>query len=210
VNLAQGVNYPASDPLITGVGGTTLQAGKTGTYQSETTWNEAQQGEGATGGGFSSIFAKPAFQQNIQGTGRGVDDLSFDADPLSSVPVVAGSLMPGQTLMIPIGGTSLGAPAVAGMTALFDQAAGGVRLGFLNSALYRISQNTGAYAQAFHDIQAGNNAFVFQAANGAVVNVAGFDAAAGWDGPTGVGTPNAANLVSILPQFIQANDGSML
>jgi hypothetical protein len=96
------------------------------------------------------------------------------------------------------------------MTALLDQAAGGVRLGFLNSALYRVSQNAGAYPQAFHDIQSGNNAFVFQTANGTVANVAGFDATANWDPPTGVGTPNAANLVKILPQFIQANDGSTL
>ena len=42
VNIAQGVNYPASDPLVTSVGGTTLLAGATGTYQSETTWNDAQ------------------------------------------------------------------------------------------------------------------------------------------------------------------------
>jgi subtilase family serine protease len=210
VSLTQGANYPASDPLVTSVGGTTLLAGQTGTYQSETTWNDAQQGHGATGGGFSSVFVKPAFQQNNPRTTRGVDDLSFDADPLTGVPVVAGSLMPGKTLMIPIGGTSLGAPAVAGMTALFDQAAGGVRLGFLNAALYRISQNATAYAQAFHDIQSGNNAFAFQTANGQVDNVAGFNAATSWDPPTGVGTPNAANLTKILPQFIQANDGNTL
>jgi subtilase family serine protease len=210
VTLAQGVNYPASDPLITSVGGTTLLAGPTGTYQSETTWNDAQQGHGATGGGSSSVFAKPVFQQKFQGTTRKVADLSFDADPLTGVPVVTGSLMPGKTLMIPIGGTSLGAPAIAGMVALFDQAAGGVRTGFLNDALYRISQNAAAYAQAVHDVQSGNNAFVFQAAQGNVVNVAGFNAVAGWDPPTGVGTPNAANLAKIIPQFIKANDGSTL
>jgi subtilase family serine protease len=210
LTLTQGVNYPASDPLVTSVGGTTLLTGPNGVYQSETAWNEANEGEGATGGGSSTVFAKPPFQQNIQGTTRSVGDLSFDADPLTGVPVVTGSLMPGQTLMIPIGGTSLGAPAVAGMVALFDQAAGGVRLGFLNDALYRISQNANAYAQALHDIQAGNNAFVFQAANGKIVNIAGFDAATGWDAPTGVGTPNAASLQKTLPQFITPNDGSTL
>ena len=210
VNLVQGVNYPASDPLITSVGGTKLLAGKTGVYQSEVAWNEAQQGHGATGGGSSTVFAKPPFQQNIQSTTRRVGDLSFDADPLTGVPVVTGSLMPGKTLLIPIGGTSLGAPAVAGMMALFDQAGGGVRMGFLNDAIYRISQNAGAYAQAFHDIQAGNNTFVFQGANGNAVTVTGFNAAAGWDPPTGVGTPNAANLIKILPQFIKPTDGNTL
>src|SRR5947207_325761 len=44
VTLVQSASYPASDPLVTTVGGTTLLAGKTGTYQSETTWNEANNG----------------------------------------------------------------------------------------------------------------------------------------------------------------------
>jgi subtilase family serine protease len=209
VTLTQGASHPASDPLVTSVGGTTLLAGKTGVYQSETTWNEADKGHGATGGGFSSVFAKPDFQQNITGATRGIADLSFDADPLSGVPVVAGSLQPGKTLIVPIGGTSLGAPAVAGMTALFDQAAGR-RLGFLNNALYRISENAGAYAKAFHDVQSGNNPFVFKDNNGNVVFVDGFNAAVGWDPPTGVGTPNAVNLAKILPQFIKENDGKTL
>ncbi len=209
VTLTQGVSYPASDPLVTSVGGTTLLAGKTGTYQSEATWNEADKGAGATGGGFSSVFAKPDFQGKILGKSRGVADLSFDADPLTGVPVVTGSARPGQTLIVPIGGTSLGAPALAGVIALFDQAAGR-RLGFLNNALYRISENAGAYAQAFHDVQSGNNPFAFKDNNDNVVFVDGFNAAIGWDPPTGVGTPNAANLVKILPQFVKENDGKTL
>jgi subtilase family serine protease len=210
VNLAQAASYPASDPLITTVGGTTLLAGPTGTYQSETTWNEANQGRGATGGGFSSVFAEPDFQQkDIQSKTRGEADLSFDADPLTGVPVVAGSLMPGQTLIIPIGGTSLGAPAVAGIIALFDQAANS-RLGFLNEAIYRISDNAATYAQTFHDIQTGDNGFVFLDQNNKVVHVAGFSATPGWDPGTGVGTPNALSLAVTLPQFIKAGDGSTL
>jgi subtilase family serine protease len=209
ITLTQGVSHPASDPLVTSVGGTTLLADKTGTYQSESTWNEANEGAGATGGGFSSVFTKPDFQSKLPGESRGVADLSFDADPLSGVPVVTGSAKPGQTLIVPIGGTSLGAPAVAGMVALFDQAAG-KRLGFLNNALYRISENARAYALAFHDVQTGNNPFVFKDDRGNVVFVDGFSAAIGWDPPTGVGTPNAVNLAKILPQFVKENDGKTL
>jgi subtilase family serine protease len=210
VNLRQAASYPASDPLITSVGGTTLLAGATGTYQSETTWNKANNGHGATGGGFSSVFAEPDFQQtDIRSKTRGEADLAFDADPESGVPVVASSLRPGKTLIIPIGGTSLSAPAVAGMVALFDQAKG-ARLGFLNEAIYRISDDAAAYAKAFHDIQSGDNGFVFLDEDNKVVHVAGFSATPGWDPGTGVGTPNAANLVKILPQFIKANDGSTL
>jgi subtilase family serine protease len=227
--VAQGVNYPASDPLVTGVGGTTLLASSTGAYISETAWNESQQGDGATGGGVSKIFTLPAFQQNIVNSqARAVDDIALDADPLTGVPVVTSSFMSGGTMIVPFGGTSIGSPMAAGMTALFDQAAGGKRLGFLNAALYRISQNATAYEQAFHDVTAGSNTFVFKQgtgnkttitkiANQVVTNgtgktftIAGFQAGNGWDAPTGLGSVNAAELANLLPQFMQAGDGAGL
>ncbi len=209
--LAKGVEYPASDPLVTGVGGTTLLASRTGAYTGESVWNESAVGHGATGGGDSTLFAQPTYQQNITGSqARAVDDISFDADPLTGVPVVTSSLVPGATVIAPFGGTSLGAPLAAGMTALLDQSAG-KRLGFLNSAFYRISQNATAYAQTFHDVTTGNNTFVFQDPNtNNTVTVPGFTAQAGWDRPTGVGTPQVAELATLLPQFIQANDGAGL
>ncbi|QBD77099.1 hypothetical protein EPA93_14250 [Ktedonosporobacter rubrisoli] len=209
VTLAQGVNYPASDPLVTGVGGTTLSLARSGAYLKETVWNESENGAGATGGGVSQIFKLPAYQQQIVNqNGRGISDIALDADPLTGVPVVTSSLEPGKTMLIPIGGTSLGAPVAAAMTALFDQASGG-RLGFLNSALYRLGQNA-ASKQAFHDITAGNNTFAFQDGNGNIVTVDGFPAAQGWDAPTGLGTPNAEQLATLLPKFVQANDGADL
>jgi subtilase family serine protease len=227
--VAQGVNYPASDPLVTSVGGTTLLASPTGVYISETAWNESQQGDGATGGGVSKVFAQPAFQQNIVNSqARAVNDISLDADPLTGVPVVTSSLMSGGTMIVPFGGTSVGSPIAAGMTALFDQAAGGKRLGFLNSALYRIGQNLAAYAQAFHDVTAGSNTFVFQqgtnnkttitkianqvntTSTGKTFTIPGFQAGNRWDVPTGLGSLNAAILANLLPQFIQAGDGAGL
>jgi subtilase family serine protease len=207
VALERGVNYPASDPLITSVGGTSLQIANDGTYVGETTWNGSQRGNGATGGGISNLFALPGYQQNIVNAGgRGVADIALDADPLTGVPVVTSSMMPGETMLIPTGGTSVGAPVAAGMTALFDQAVGGKRLGFLNNAFYRMSQGA-AYAQAFHDVKTGNNTFTFKNGNGNRETITGFDAGIGWDSPTGLGSPNAANLAALLPQFIMPGDG---
>lgn len=204
------MNYPASDPLVTSVGGTTLQVAADGTYVGETTWDGSQHGTGATGGGISNVFALPTYQQNIVNAGgRGVSDIALDADPLTGVPIVTSSMMPGETMLIPTGGTSVGAPVAAAMTALFDQAAGGKRLGFLNSAFYRISQ-AAVYAQAFHDVQTGNNTFTFKNGNGSRGTITGFEAGAGWDSPTGVGSPDAANLATLLPLFITAGDGAGL
>jgi len=213
VAFARGVNYPASDPLISSVGGTTLLASKTantnGNYIRESAWNESLQGGGATGGAASKIFALPAFQQNtVNSTHRFTTDLSFDGDELTGVPVISSSIQPGKTLVLPFGGTSVGSPLAAGMTTLIDQMAG-KRLGFLNNAFYRISHSN-AYGQAFHDVRTGNNTFIFQQNNGDIVAVQGFDSVTGWDPATGVGSPNAANLAKILPRFIDANDGAAL
>ena len=207
--IARGTNVPSSDPLVSSVGGTTLQLSPAGDYMNESVWNESQQGRGASGGGVSSVFPQPAFQQkSVQSDHRVVNDLSFDADPLTGVPVVSSEVMPGKTVLIPVGGTSVGAPVSAGLTALFDQQAG-KRLGFLNSALYRISRSN-AYAQAFHDVQRGNNTFTFQDANGKIATISGFQSNQNWDPPTGVGTPIAANLSTLLPQFQTDNDGARL
>ncbi|BCL77934.1 S53 family peptidase [Ktedonobacteria bacterium brp13] len=213
-SIVQGIEYPASDPLVTSVGGTSLQAAADGTYQSEVTWNTSQQNAGATGGGYSVVFARPPFQQHVVlGNARGIADIAFNANPLTGVPVVTSSLKPGQTLLIPIGGTSLGVPAIAGITALFDQAAGNTRLGFINSALYRIQQHPDIYAATFHDITQGNNSFFFQVAKGQNImsaEIAGFNAQPGWDPPTGLGTFIADAMARVLPEYIHANDGSTL
>jgi len=207
--VARGTNVPSSDPLVSSVGGTTLKLSPAGDYVGETAWNESQQGRGATGGGVSTVFPIPAFQQNsVKSNHRVVNDISFDADPLTGVPVVTSEVMPGKTVLLPVGGTSVGSPVAAGLTALFDQAAG-KRLGFLNSAFYRISHSN-MYAKAFHDIQRGNNTFVFQDTNKNVVTIPGFQTGQNWDAPTGIGTPIAANLATLLPQFLTANDGAKL
>ena len=197
IALVQGVFYPASDPLVTSVGGTSLLATQSGKYMSETTWNESANGNDATGGGFSSLFARPSYQDGVPGIGaaRGVPDVAYDGDPLTGFPVVCSSFLPGATIIIPIAGTSAGVPQGAAITALADQAEG-ERLGVLNPTYYHILKSA-SYAKGFHDITTGNNAFTFQS-HGQTVTIPGYDAGPGWDPTTGVGTPQVADLVPLL------------
>jgi subtilase family serine protease len=197
ITLAKGVSVPAADPLATAVGGTTLNADvNTGRYESETTWNEWNNGAGATGGGFSTVFARPTYQDGIRGVGafRGVPDVAFVADPLTGVPAVVSVF--GQTLIIPVGGTSVGSPAWAGIMALANQAAG-ERLGFLNGSIYRLLGSDN-YLRGFNDITTGDNTTTIFDNNGKPIIVPGYLASTGWDAVTGVGTPRVSSLVSLL------------
>lgn len=194
---AKGVSIPSSDPLVTAVGGTSLDANVTnGSYNAEVTWNEWNAGDGATGGGFSSLFATPNYQQSVPGIGatRGVPDVAFDADPLTGVPVVLS--IQGATYIVPFGGTSVGSPVWAGIVALANQYAGH-RLGFLNDRLYKILKNKN-YSKAFHDITLGDNTVTLFDQNGNPVPVPGYNAGSGWDAVTGLGTPKVNNLVNAL------------
>ncbi len=197
ITLTKAVIVPAADPFATAVGGTTLNADvNTGKYNSETTWNEWNNGAGATGGGFSSVFARPSYQDGIPGIGkfRGVPDVAFVADPLTSVPIVVSAF--GETLIIPIGGTSVGSPAWAGIVALANQKVG-ERLGFLNGKIYRLLASDN-YSRGFNDITTGDNTTTIFDNNGKSVTVPGYPAGTGWDAVTGAGTPKVSSLVSLL------------
>jgi subtilase family serine protease len=85
-----------------------------------------------------------------------------------------------------IGGTSLSCPQWAGLVAIADQIHGG-GLGLINPRLYELASNPSTYADDFFDITTGNNT--------ADPNVPGYPATPGWDPITGLGTPNAANLL---------------
>lgn len=193
---------PASDPLVTGVGGTSLTADlSTGQYGSETTWNEPDLPAGS-GGGFSTIYAKPFYQHGTAGIGkfRGVPDVAYDAGVNGGVLGVFSSSGQGADLVFVFGGTSAGSPQWAGITALGAQKAGH-SLGFLNPALYAISHNSGLYNYVFHDITTGNNTFTSQDVNGNLVTVQGYSADTGWDPTTGLGSPDVAHLLSLLPSL---------
>ena len=171
------VDFPASSPHVLACGGTKLVAAG-GTLVSEVVWNETASGEGATGGGVSTVFALPAWQASAgvpaggAAGGRGVPDVAGNADPATGYQV----RVDGQNLVI--GGTSAVAPLWAGLIALANQA-NGRPAGFVNPPLYA----AGA-AKAFRDITVGNNG--------------AFQAGPGWDACTGLGSPVGTAVVQAL------------
>lgn len=179
------VDFPASSPFVLGVGGTKLVASNVtpATIASETVWNEVLQNEGATGGGVSAVFSKPAYQDNVNvppsatashKVGRGVPDVAADADPVTGVVVMH---IDGKHLE-PIGGTSASTPLWAALIARLNQGLK-TRCGFLNPVLYgRFSSGV------LRDITAGNNG--------------AYAAEPGWDACTGLGTPNGNQLLRAL------------
>lgn len=227
----QSTSSPASDPLVTGVGGTELHAADyclaslgcdasthpaAGTYLSEIGWNEGPYGDfqanfastEASGGGYSTVWDEPSYQQGTihGGKMRGEGDVSYNAAILHGV--LAYLNMPGVTPgWYRFGGTSAGAPQWAALTAIADQAAGH-NYGFINAALYKIGQNAGDYANTFHDVTSGNNwALEYDAAKNPV-NIPGYLAGTGWDAVTGLGTPQVNNIVAELPLFWSAGQGN--
>ena len=188
---------PASDPLVTGVGGTLLDADHlTGVYHSETTWNEPQF-EAGTGGGFSAVYGTPAFQKQLHLPSRGVPDVAYNAGINSGVLTVWSTSGLGANLVFRFGGTSAGSPQWAGLVALAAQLRH-ARVGYLNPQVYALSLVKPVYAALFHDITTGDNSFVGTDDNGNPVSIPGFPAAPGWDPATGLGTPKANTLVPVL------------
>lgn len=193
--------FPASDPLVTSVSGTSLLMSDTGVYRRETVWNDSSASlcplgcafgtqQGATGGAPSALFKTPAFQQMLfHPATREVGDVSYNAGVYTSVLVYMGFLGAGSGFYT-VGGTSAAAPQWAGIVALANQSAGHP-LGFINQALYDIAKGP-AYHLAFHDITVGNNGLPGSASE---------PAGPGYDMPTGLGSPNVANLI---PALIQA------
>jgi len=118
---------------------------------------------------------------------------------LTGVPVVVSAF--GETLIVPVGGTSVGSPAWAGIVALANQAAG-ERLGFLNGGIYRLLASD-SYSEGFHDITTGDNTTTTFDSNGKPVLVPGYPAGPGWDAVTGAGTPKVSSLVSLLDTFAE-------
>lgn len=194
-------SFPASDPSVLSVGGTDLFTTNNGAYRSETVWNDFAPSLcpygcsigpfGATGGAPSSIFPAPSYQQGLTGFSmRTTSDVSYNGSVYTGVLVYVGFFEhAADNGYYVFGGTSAGAPQWAAITALADQAAGHA-LGFLNPSLYAILGDAKAYASDFHDVTVGNNEVPFPGP--------GFNAGPGYDLPTGLGTPDAAHLISTL------------
>jgi kumamolisin len=173
------VDFPASSPYVLACGGTRLESSG-GAISSEVVWYDNPNS--ATGGGVSDHFGLPSYQQNANvptsvnppyNTGRGVPDVSGDADPVTGYRV----RVDGQNLII--GGTSAVAPLWAGLLALINQKLD-TSVGYINPILY--SQGPGG----LNDILHGNN------------GSGGYKAGPGWDACTGLGSPNGEALAGLL------------
>jgi kumamolisin len=169
-------DFPASAPHALGCGGTTLDVSGA-TINRETVWNN---GPSATGGGVSDVFDPPSYQTGVgvppsvnptHRVGRGVPDVSGDADPASGYTIVVGGNW------MTIGGTSAVAPLWSGLASLMNQSLG-TSVGFLQPFLYTPSVRQ----TCFRDVIVGNNG--------------AYQAAAGWDACTGLGSPNGQQLLS--------------
>ena len=185
----------------TAVGGTTVFMGTGGSYAQEAAWGEPSEQWGS-GGGVSTLISRPAWQKapGVPGDmkGRGVPDVSANADSLTGWDTFSPSSDNGGTVEAPVGGTSAAAPFWAALTALIDQDLSNKSLppvGFANPALYTFAQSpAGLPAPAFHDITLGSNLH--------------FPAGPGWDAATGLGTPDAAALTEDFEWFAKNHGAS--
>jgi kumamolisin len=173
------VDFPASSPWVLACGGTRLESAG-GVISNESVWNDLSAGHGATGGGVSAIFPKPAWQAATSAApmpgvtppanGRGVPDVSSLADPETPFAVA----QPGGQVQ-GVGGTSAAAPLWSSLVGRLNQALG-TRCGYLNPLLYQ------KLSGDLRDITVGDNG--------------GYKAHAGWDACTGWGSPGANTLLT--------------
>lgn len=171
------VDFPASSPHVLACGGTSLGVSGNAIAE-ESVWNDGANG-GAGGGGVSTVFALPSWQQGLRVTlaeggteplaMRGVPDVAGDADPETGYQV----RIDGTDTVI--GGTSAVAPLYAALVARIN-AARGRPIGFINPTLY-------AGPSAFNDITIGNNG--------------DFAASSGWDACTGLGSPDGTGIAAL-------------
>jgi subtilase family serine protease len=150
----------SADPNVTSVGGTqftpTYASGNDQGYASERVWNDSS---GATGGGVSQVFAKPAYQVGSgvpSESGRAVPDIGLIASPSSPGVFFADEVNGAARVVCCIGGTSLSAPVWAGFATVIGQISGNPRLGNFNQIIYPLA-NTQYSTAGFHDISNGNN-----------------------------------------------------
>jgi hypothetical protein len=195
---------PASQPYVTGVGGTSLTSISPPT---QTVWNESAIQGGAGGGGISAYWAMPAYQSsaraslnviNADSSGspcgapsgsycREVPDVSASADPYHGYLIYWGGSWQA------IGGTSAATPTWAAFTALTDASAacGGTPIGFANPVLYQAAAEN--YSADFTDITTGNNDYTPSGYTGGL-----YPAGPGYDMASGLGTPNGGALAQAL------------
>jgi kumamolisin len=187
------VNYPASSPWVTSVGGTNFTLNAQNQITSQTVWNEASEVPGeAAGGGFSNLFTRPSWQNGVvTSPWRAEPDVAMLADvaPGYAVYCTAAADCMNQG-WVSFGGTSASTPLMAGGLALIDQLLrrnDRQSVGFIDPLLYRLGRNATTFAQTFYDVSAGSNDVgpyiqADQQSLGCCTAAAGFDEASGWGG----------------------------
>jgi len=166
-----GVEYPAASRFVTAVGGTTLTVNGSNQWVSETAWSGA-------GSGCSAYETKPTWQTDTGCTRRTVADVSADADPNTGASVYDSVTYQGQSGWFQVGGTSLAAPLIASVYAL---------TGTTGSANY--GSTPYSHTSSLHDVTSGSNG----SCGGSYLCTA----TAGFDGPTGLGTPNGLGAFTV-------------
>jgi hypothetical protein len=182
-DFGYGVEYPAASRYVTAVGGTSLSRASNSRGWSETAWS-------GTGSGCSAYEPKPAWQTDTGCANRTNADVAAVADPETPVSIADSYKLPsefprpepGWTL---VGGTSVASPLIAGTMALanlYTRSFGGAGAFYAEAA----QNGTGA----LDDVTSGSN--------GTCGNYL-CNAGAGYDGPTGLGTPDGAPVA--LPEW---------
>jgi subtilase family serine protease len=205
-------SWPASDPLVTAVGGTRLDLDVSGNRNSaDTVWNDtysrtanqlvnADNGPNplAGGGGKSVVFGRPSYQNGVRsvvGSRRGVPDISMSAACTGAVNVYQG--FGGQPAgWYALCGTSAAAPMFAGIVALADQVAGHP-LGLINPALYKMASE---HSRGIVSVRSGNTTVSFRQ-GGRSHTVHGYGARAGYNLAAGLGTVNGQYFVPELARL---------
>jgi subtilase family serine protease len=188
------VSELAASPYVTAIGGTEFTPvydvdGNDVSFVSESVWNDEY---GASGGGESRVFKKPAFQKGLipKDKKRDVPDISFGASPLSPGFFFGGRNGSDEPAVECCeGGTSIGAPAWAGISQLISQQAG-AWVGNLNTRIYQLGVENDGATTGIRDVTSGNNSF-----NG----VTGFSAGPGYDKASGWGTVDMGLFVIAYP-----------
>jgi subtilase family serine protease len=178
-----GVYWPAASPYVVSVGGTTLTTGTSGNWVSETAWADS-------GGGTSTYEPKPSYQNNFNtNSKRTVPDVAYDGNPNTGVYVYDSVPISGNSGWWIVGGTSAGAPQWAAISAIANSKNANLASASFgtSNALYGAASGS-QYLTNYHDITSGSNGNC-----GAVCN-----AAVDYDEVTGLGSPQANNLVLAL------------
>lgn len=161
----QGGSYPASSSYVTAVGGTSLRTASNSRGWTETVWSGAGSGCSA----YNTALAAAA----SSGTGcakRAMADVSAVADPNTGVAVYDSTPNGGSSGWLVFGGTSASAPIIG--------------------SVYALSGNTSGYANALPYGHTSSLFDVTSGSNGTCPTTQWCNARTGWDGPTGLGTPN--------------------